>query len=322
MWSGGRGQVADQTLATLVLAPDAPRASGRAGRIVHRGRRRLSRRAMLPLLPLSVFLLLALAGPWIGSGPEDQNLANRLRPPVVLDGSWDNPFGTDSLGRDILARILVAARLSLIVGVAAAIVSAAIGVTLGLLSGSLGGLVDTMTTALVELALSVPTIVIGIVLVSTLGQSMSNLLIILVISGWIGYARIVRLQARGLVRSDFVLASIAIGASTPRIAFMHVLPNVLPQVIVLFCQQVAAVMLWEASLTYLGIGLPIERISLGGMIREGQEQIFDGWWISVIPGMAIALAVIGFNLLADWIQVELDPVRNGSRLQGIRNAIG
>ncbi len=318
----GRFQVADRALNTPMATSDASRAPVRESRFARNGGLRFSGRSLLPLAPLGVFLLLALAGPWVDLNPYDQNLVNRLRPPAMLDGSWDHPFGTDSLGRDILARILVAARLSLIVGILAATVSAAIGVTLGLLSGSLGGLLDTITTALVELVLAVPTIVIGILLVSTLGQSMSNLLIVLVVSGWIGYARIVRLQARNLVRSDFVLASVSIGASSTRIAFRHLFPNVAPQVIVLFCQQVAAVMIWEASLTYLGIGLPIERISLGGMIREGQEQVFDGWWISVIPGLAIALAVIGFNLLADWIQAELDPVRNGNRLKSIRKSKG
>jgi peptide/nickel transport system permease protein len=265
------------------------------------------------LLPITLFLLLALLGPLFGSDPTAQNLTNRLQPPVFLDGSWTHPLGTDGLGRDILSRMLVAARLSLIVGAIAASISAVIGVGLGLLSGSAGGVLDTVTTALVELVLAVPTIVIGIVLVSTLGQSMSNLLVILVISGWISYARVVRLQARNLMRSDFVLASVAIGADRRRVAFVHLFPNVLPVAVVLFCQQVAAVMLWEASLTYLGIGLPIEEISLGGMIKEGQQQVFDGWWISVLPGLAIALAVVGFNLLADWLQIQLDPVRTNRR---------
>jgi peptide/nickel transport system permease protein len=166
-----------------------------------------------------------------------------------------------------------------------------------------------VTTALVELTLSVPTIVVGIVLVATLGQSMSNLIVILVISGWIGFARVVRLQARSLMGTEFVLASIAIGAGRFHVAFRHVLPNLLPVIVILACQQVAAVMLWEASLTYLGIGMPIERISLGGMVKEGQERVFDGWWISLFPGLAIALAVVGFNLLADWLQVQLDPER-------------
>ncbi|MEJ7902311.1 MAG: ABC transporter permease [Thermomicrobiales bacterium] len=264
---------------------------------------------LVSLLPLGLFVALAVLGPWLGSDPTGQDLANRLRPPVLFGGEWGHPLGTDGLGRDVLARMLVGARLSLIVGLVAASISALIGVSLGLLAGSRGGLLDTITTAVVELSLSVPTIVIGIVLVSTLGQSLTNLLVILVISGWIGYARVVRLQARNLAQADFITGAVALGATRSRIAFVHVLPNVMPQVIVIFCQQVAAVMLWEASLTYLGIGLPIERISLGGMIREGQEHVFDGWWIAFMPGLAIALAVIGFNLLADWLQQARGPQR-------------
>jgi len=265
------------------------------------------------LVPLALFLGLALLGPLFSSDPNTQNLANRLQPPAILDGQWNHPLGTDGLGRDILARTLVAARLSLLVGAIAASISALIGVSLGLLAGSRGGWPDTFVTATVELALSVPTIVIGIVLVSTLGQSLINLLAILVVSGWIGYARVVRLQARNLVRADFITGAVAIGASRARIARVHLLPNVMPQVIVLVCQQVAAVMLWEASLTYLGIGLPIERISLGGMIRDGQQHVFDGWWIAFMPGLAIALAVIGFNLLADWLQSKRGPARSARR---------
>lgn len=267
----------------------------------------------IALIPLGLFLALAVLGPWFGDDPTAQDLANRLQPPMLFGGNWEHPLGTDSLGRDILARILVAARLSLLVGVAAASISAVIGVSLGLVAGSRGGSIDTIITAVVELSLSVPTIVIGIVLVSTLGQSITNLLVILVISGWIGYARVVRLQARNLIHADFITGAVAVGATRTRIAFVHVLPNVMPQVIVLFCQQVAAVMLWEASLTYLGIGLPIERTSLGGMIRDGQEHVFDGWWIAFMPGLAIALAVIGFNLLADWLQRARDPAHRSMR---------
>lgn len=267
---------------------------------------------IVALMPLGLFLALALMGPWFSIDPAVQDLANRLHPPLFFGGQWDQPLGTDGLGRDILSRILVAARLSLLIGLVAASVSALIGVSLGLLAGSRGGLLDTVTTAAVEVVLSVPTIVIGIVLVATLGQSLTNLLLILVFSGWIGYARVVRLQSRNLIHADFITGAVALGATRSRIAFVHLLPNVLPQVIVLFCQQVAAVMLWEASLTYLGIGLPIERVSLGGMIREGQEHVFDGWWIAFMPGLMIALAVIGFNLLADWLQIERDPARRST----------
>lgn len=265
------------------------------------------------LLPLVLFLGLALLGPWLSSDPTSQDLVNRLQPPAVFDGSWSHPLGTDGLGRDVLSRILVAARLSLVVGLVAASVSALIGVSLGLAAGSRGGILDTFVTAAVELVLSLPTIVIGIILVAILGQSLTNLLVILVISGWIGYARVVRLQTRNLIHADFITGAVALGATRRRIAFVHVLPNVMPQVIVLFCQQVAAVMLWEASLTYLGIGLPIERISLGGMIREGQEHVYDGWWIAFVPGLMIGLAVVGFNLLADWLQHERDPAHRTRR---------
>lgn len=250
---------------------------------------------------MAAFLGLAIVGPWLGGDPATQDLVNRLTPPIGFGGDWRHPLGTDGLGRDTLARVVVAARLSLVIGLAAALVSAVIGVAAGLLAGSRGGWLDTAITALVELALAVPTIVIGIVLVATLGQSLPNLIVVLVISGWIGYARLVRLQARSLVRSDFITGAVAIGASQVRIAFVHLLPNVMPQVGVLFFQQVAAVMLWEASLTYLGIGLPIERISLGGLIREGQEHIYDGWWVGFMPGVTVALAVFGFNLYADWL---------------------
>ncbi len=267
----------------------------------------------LVLLPLGLFVSLALLGPVFGSDPNAQDLANRLQPPLIRGGHIEHPLGTDGLGRDVLARMLAGARLSLFVGLVAASLSAMIGVSLGLAAGSLGRPIDAAITAVVELSLAVPTIVVGIVLVSTLGQSITNLLLILVISGWVGYARVVRLQTRNLIQADFIAGAVALGATRLRIAVVHVMPNVMPQVVVLFCQQVAAVMLWEASLTYLGIGMPIERISLGGMIREGQEHVFDGWWIAFMPGVLIAVAVIGFNLLADWLQVVRDPLQGGFR---------
>ncbi len=211
------------------------------------------------------------------------------------------------MGRDILSRIVAGAGLSLVIGVVAAIVSALIGIAAGLLAGILGGLVDTTVTLVSELALAIPTVVVGIVLTATLGQSLPNLLAVLIFTGWVSYARIVRLQSRQIVRSEFVEASFAIGARWPWVTLRHVIPNLRGIAIVLLFQQIAAVMLWEASLTYLGLGLPIERISLGGMIRDGQVQIFDAWWVSFFPGMVIVLAVVGFNLAADRIQAVLDP---------------
>lgn len=273
-----------------------------------------ARISIMPLLPLAAFILFALVGPLLGRDPDTQDLLNRLAPPVWIGGSWEAPLGTDGLGRDILARVMQGARLSFGIGLVAAGSSAVIGTLAGLVAGANRGAVDGIVTTVVEVLLSVPTIVVGIVLTTMIGQSLPNLLIILTLFGWISYARVVRLESRRLLGSDFVRASVAIGASRRWVIRRHLLPNVLPVLLVLLCQQIGAVMLWEASLTYLGVGLPIERISLGGLIRDGQVAIFNGWWVSVLPGTMIVLAVLGFNLLADWLQERLDPARRRARM--------
>lgn len=270
------------------------------------------RMSMLPLLPIVAFVMVASIGPLLGRDPDTQDLLNRLAPPVWIGGSWETPLGTDGLGRDLLARVMHGARLSLVIGLIAAGSSAVIGTVAGLVAAANRGVIDGILTTVVEVLLSVPTIVVGIVLTTMIGQSLPNLLIILTLFGWISYARILRLQSRQLLGSDFVRASIAIGARRRWVIRRHLLPNVLPLLLVLLCQQIAAVMLWEASLTYLGVGLPIDRISLGGMIRDGQDAIFTGWWVSVLPGTMIVLAVLGFNLFADWLQERLDPTRQHS----------
>jgi peptide/nickel transport system permease protein len=224
-------------------------------------------------------------------------------------GSWTHPLGTDGLGRDILARVVHGARLSLLIGLVAATGTAVIGVVAGMLAGSGGRMLDGAVMLVVDVVMAVPFVVIGIVLTSILGQSLTNVLVILIIAGWVTYARIIRLQTRALIRSEFIQASFALGASRWHVFRRHLLPNLMPVLVLLFFQQIAAMMLFEASLTYLGLGLPVERITLGGMVHDGQEQIFNGWWVSVFPGIAIALAVIGFNLLADWLQERSDPFR-------------
>ena len=274
--------------------------------------RRGARRGPLAvgLLPLLAFLALALLVPvfWTTS-PTTQVLTGRLAPPVLLGGSWEHPLGTDGLGRDLLARIAVGARSSLIVGVVAAAGAAIIGVAAGVVSGIIGGLVDRVITMLVETLLAVPFVTIGIVVTATVGQSLANLLLLLILSGWITHARIVRVQARALMRAEFVLAASALGASRAHIALRHLVPNLAPVIIVVLFQQAGAMIIWSASLTYLGIGLPVERITLGGIVRDGQELIYTAWWVSVVGGLAIALAVAGFNLFADWLQRRLDPVQ-------------
>lgn len=270
---------------------------------------RVRRQTVRQLLPLSLFLLLAFAGPYlIPMSATDQNLSGRLRPPVWLHGgSWDHPLGTDGLGRDLLARIALGARASFLVSVMAALGSGAIGVLLGVVAGSRGGIVDRIVTMLVETLLAVPFITIGIVVTATVGQSATNLLLLLIFAGWITHARIVRMEVQSLVRSEFVLGALAVGASRRHIAIHHLLPNLAPVIVVVLCQQAGSMLLWSASLTYLGIGMPIGTVTLGGIVREGQELIYNAWWVSVLGGLAIALAVSGFNLFADWVQRRIDP---------------
>jgi peptide/nickel transport system permease protein len=253
--------------------------------------------------------VLAFLGPSIlPLSATDQDLLGRLQPPVWLDGGgWNHPLGTDGLGRDLLARIASGARTSLIVSIVAAAGAGVIGVTAGVLGGMRGGLTDRIITMLVETLLAVPFITVGIVVTGTVGQSRTNLLLLLVLSGWVTHARIVRLQVQSLVRSDFIFAAIALGAVRSHVALRHLLPNLAPVIIVVLFQQAGLMLLWSASLTYLGIGLPIDEISLGGIVREGQELIYNAWWVSVFGGLAIALAVTGFNLFADWLQRRVDP---------------
>lgn len=270
---------------------------------------KVGKQTLWQLSLIVVFLTLAIVGPIvIPMSPTAQNLAGRLLPPFWLNGgSWDHPLGTDSLGRDLLARIAVGSRSSLLVSVIAATGAGVIGVTAGLLSGFLGGLTDRIITMVVETLLAVPFITVGIVVTATIGQSTSNLILLLIFSGWITHARIVRLQVKSLARADFVLAASALGAKRFHVAVRHILPNLAPVIIVVLFQQAGSMLLWSASLTYLGIGMPVDQITLGGIIREGQELIYTAWWVSVVGGLAIAIAVAGFNLFADWLQRRIDP---------------
>ncbi len=255
------------------------------------------------LVPLMVFLGLALLGPlMIGASPVEQSLADRLAPPVLFGGDWGHPLGTDGLGRDLLARIAVAARLSLLIGLAATAMTAAIGVTLGLLAGIIGGLVDRAISALVDVQLAIPYVVVGIAVTATLGQSVGTVVVVLVLTGWVTFARVVRVQARVVRQADYVQAAVVLGASRLRVILRHVLPNVVPAILVLASQGVGAAMLYEASLTYLGVGLPIQWITLGGLVHEGQDLIFQAWWVTALPGLVVALAIVGFNLLGDELQ--------------------
>ena len=273
----------------------APMGSPRSGR-------RLVRPASGALVGLAItaaLLGLALAGPWlVAIDPNRQDLVTRLAPPLGLGGTVSHPLGTDGLGRDLLARLIVGARLSLLIGVVATLVAGAIGVALGLVAGA-GGVAARLVNWLTEVQLAVPFVVVAIALTSVLGNGWETVVLTLVVTGWVGYARVVRLQTRSLRAAPWLEAARSLGAGPARIALRHLLPNLAGPVIVLAGQQVAAMILYEAALSYLGLGLGGDVATWGGMVADGQEALLTAWWVSVVPGAAVALTVLGLNLVGD-----------------------
>ena len=241
----------------------------------------------------------ALAGPLLPIDPARQALALRLQPPFWAGGSLAHPLGTDQLGRDLLARVVAGARISLLVGAVATIGAGAIGVALGLLAGFRGGRVDAAIRWLVDVQLAVPFVVMAIALTTAVGRGLGTLLATLALTGWIAYARVVRMQARAIRDAPWAEAARSLGASPARVAIRHILPNLSAPILVLATQQVAAMILYEAALSYLGLGLGDKTITWGGMVAGGRETLLVAPWVSIVPGGAIALAVLGLNLLGD-----------------------
>lgn len=259
--------------------------------------------------PLLVSLAVVLVVPVVrGVSPDKQDLLDRLGEPVGWGGSWHAPFGTDNLGRDMLARVLVGARSSLAVATIAAIGASAIGTVAGLLAGWFAGWIDALIDLGVDTLLAVPFITFGLVVTATLGQSTQNVVLLLVLSGWITHARIVRSQVRALTGSAFVEASIATGGSSRHILVRHVLPNVAPLAVVVFVQQVATMVLWSSTLTFLGIGMNASDVSLGSVIRDGQDLLFSAWWVSVTSGVMLMFLVVSLNGFADGLRRMVDPL--------------
>ena len=244
----------------------------------------------------------ALLGPSLWRvDPEAQDLANRLAAPYGFGGTSAHPLGTDSLGRDSLARLIAGSRVSLPLGVVATVASGLIGISLGTLAGYSGGVIDRAVTWLCDVQLAIPFVVFAIAVTAAFGQSVGNLLVTLVITGWVAYARVLRLQARSLRAADWMQSARAIGASPLRVLVRHLLPNLIAPAAVLATQLAGAMILYESSLTFLGLGVGGSTATWGGMAALGREAIFKAPWVAAIPGLAIALAILGFNLTGDWL---------------------
>ena len=266
-----------------------------------------------PVVPIGI-LLVALVIPALFAeiiaphDPIDGELRSRLLPPAWTDGGdWSHPLGTDRLGRDILSRMIYGARTAALVSLAALAVGGAVGSSLGLLAGYFGGWWDHVIMRLVDISLSLPLILLALVLVVLFEPGTATTVGVVALLLWSRYARQVRAEALTLKEMDFVARARVAGASNIRIIIRHIFPNVVNTIIVLATLQVGNVILLEASLSFLGAGIPPPNPAWGVMIAEGRDYITTSWWLSVIPGLAIMFTVLSMNLFGDWLRDRLDP---------------
>ena len=272
--------------------------------------REVKRYPMVPLALLMCLLVIpALFAPLVAPyDPLKGSLAKRLKPPAwEQGGTIDHPLGTDKMGRDILSRLIYGARVSLTVSLLAIFVGGAIGTALGMMSGYFGGRTDTLLMRLVDISLSLPTILLALVLVAAVGPSFGTVITVLVVLLWARYARLVRAETLSVRERDFIARARVAGASHLRIMTRYIFPNVVNSLIVLATLQVGYVILLESGLSFLGAGLPRPLPAWGLMIADGRELIVTAWWVSMFPGLAIMLTVLSLNLLGDWLRDHLDP---------------
>jgi peptide/nickel transport system permease protein len=243
-------------------------------------------------------------------GADKIDLMARLAKPFT---NAAHPFGTDPLGRDVLARVVAGGKISLLVGFTSVIGAVIIGVLMGLIAGYYRGFWDMLVMRFADLQLAMPFILLAITFIAIVGGSLTNTIILLIVSQWVQYARLVRGSVLTLREREFILSARAIGVRDWRIIFQHLLPNLIGPVIVLMTLNVANNILLESSLTFLGLGVDPTIPSWGGMLADGRTYLQTAWWVSVFPGLAILLTVLGLNLLGDWLRDSLDPTGRTSR---------
>ena len=258
-------------------------------------------------------LLVALIGPYFTVqdpyNMAELQLADAYKPPFWMEGG-DPKFllGTDQQGRDMVSAIVYGSQVSLVIGLLGTLMASAIGIVLGLVSGYFGGKVDALIMRIADVQLSFPSMLIALFLMSILGRSVANILLSLMLVGWVRYARTVRGETLSVKRNEYIEAAHVIGLPNWRILFRHVLPNVFASIVVLSTMQVGGFILTEATLSFLGLGVPISRPSLGMLCNNGFTVLYSGlWWVSILPGLYIMIIVFGINLLGDFLRDEMNP---------------
>lgn len=274
-----------------------------------RGSSRDKRPPWLPTVVVLAFVVCAVLAPLIAThSPTAGSLDTRLIPPAWQHGgSSEYLLGTDRLGRDVFSRLVYGARISMLVSVGAILVTGLVGTVVGIVAGYCGGWVDAALMRLADVSLSLPAILIAILLASLYGPSFTNVIIVVIVSLWPSYARIVRGETLSLRQRDYVALAKVAGVPTLRLVARHLLPNLLPSLLVLSTLQVGIVILLEASLSFLGAGIPSPTPSWGVMVSDGRSVIEIAWWVSMIPGLVIAVTVLSLNLGGDWLRDRLDP---------------
>ena len=265
---------------------------------------RKSKAGISGIIICSIFGLVAVFGPWLPFVPDPakQSLPDKLTPPVGWGGTWAHPLGTDQLGRDILARLMDGARISLLVSLVAVALAALLGTLLGLIAGYVGGRIDTLIVSAADVQMAFPGVLAGLILVAAFGPSVLLVIIVISISSWMVFTRVCRNLVLTLKTSLFVEASELSGAPSRRIMWRHLFPSLVSSLITLCVLEMAAAILSESAFAFLGFGVQPPRSSWGLMIQQGKNYITEGWWIVTFAGMAIAIVVLGVNLLSLWLQ--------------------
>lgn len=297
------------TTATTVSSRPALPAEVRESLVRARALRRRRRAKGVTGLSISAVVLLAVVfGPMLAPhDPAAMDLDRMLLPPVWQAGSDpDHLLGTDAQGRDVLSRLVVGARVSVVVGLSAVVLSGALGLFLGLVSGYVGGFVDTVIMRIVDSLLAIPTMLFMLVVALVAGTGLLPLVIVIALTSWLTYARFARGEVLSLRERDFVAAARLNGLDPLRVILGHLLPNVLPTFLVIATLSVGGIILTESSLSFLGLGIQPPQVSWGQMLSEGRQYLATSWWIATLPGAAIVLTVLGVTLLGDWLRDILD----------------
>jgi peptide/nickel transport system permease protein len=262
------------------------------------------------LLTGGMGLAVVFSGFFFPDGGESMDLMARLTPPFQ---DLAHPLGTDPLGRDVLARVIVGGKISLTVGILSVMGAVTVGTLVGLVAGYYRGIAEILLMRFADIQLALPFILVAIMFLAILGTGVDKVIYFMILAQWVQYARLVRASVLALRDREFILSARAIGVGNGRIIFTHILPNVLGPIVILMTLNVANNILLESSLTFLGLGVDPLIPSWGGMLADGRTYLQTAWWVSVFPGLAIMFTVLGLNLLGDWLRDLLDPTGQTSR---------